>query len=557
MILGIDVGGTHTDAVLINGTTVIKTAKVPTDLSNLFNSFLRATDTILSRVEEHHLDRIVLSTTISTNAVIQGKIDPVGMIISCGPGCAASSLLLPRHTVFVSGSIDHRGQEIEPVDSREITAASKHFSTRGIHHLGIVGKFSTRNPVHEYMIGDALQGEYDHISLGHRMSGNLNFPRRIATTYLNAAMWRLYNSFVDNVRSFARHRSITAPIYILKADGGTFEISQSARYPVGTILSGPAASIMGIMALSPITQDAVALDIGGTTTDIAVFAKGVPLLEPRGVTIEGHKTLIRGLRTASIGIGGDSILSYVNGTVIVGPGRAGPAAAFGGPSPTPTDAMIVLGYSTAGDRRTAVASLATLDPSGHTTPSELAELTFAAVIKGVSEAVSSMVAAINNEPVYTVHELLAGENISPEAAYIVGGPAREIAPHIEKGLGLPCVVPRNAEVANAVGAALARTTAELTLRADTEKQTLTIVEEGVQTPITKRFTHDIGVDICRDKLRERALKMGSYREDIQIELTEDQTFSMVRDGYVAGKNIRLKAQIKPGLITRTEESNIA
>jgi len=554
MILGIDVGGTHTDAVLINGATVVKTAKVPTDLSNLFNSFLRVTDTILSENEQRHLDRIVLSTTISTNAVIQGKTDPVGMIISSGPGCAVSSLSLPENTVFVSGSIDHRGQEIEPIDCREINAANRHFSAHDIRHLGIVGKFSTRNPTHEYVIGDALQAGYDHISLGHRMSGNLNFPRRIATTYLNAAMWRLYNSFVDNVRTFAQHRSITAPIYILKADGGTFEIGQSARYPVGTILSGPAASIMGIMALSPITRDAVALDIGGTTTDIAIFAKGVPLLEPRGVTIEGHKTLIRGLRTTSIGIGGDSILSYVDGTVVVGPERAGPAAAFGGPSPTPTDAMIVLGYSTTGDRRAAATSLATLDPSGRTSPSAIAEQAFATVIKAISETVSTMIATINNEPVYTVHDLLTGEKISPEAVYIVGGPAREIAPHIEKALGLPCLVPRNAEVANAVGAALARTTAELTLRADTEKRTLTVVEEGVQTPITKRFTRDIGVDICRDKLRERALKMGSSHEDIQIELTEDQTFTMVRDGYVAGKNIRLKAQIKPGLIAQAEET---
>ena len=115
------------------------------------------------------------------------------------------------------------------------------------------------------------------------------------------------------------------PVYILKADGGTILIDQSLPYSAQTIHSGPAASIMGVLATAGIKDDAVALDIGGTTTDISVFADGAPLLEPSGVTIGGRKTLIRGLYTKSIGIGGDSVVRVKEGNLFVGPRREGPA----------------------------------------------------------------------------------------------------------------------------------------------------------------------------------------------------------------------------------------
>jgi N-methylhydantoinase A/oxoprolinase/acetone carboxylase beta subunit len=119
---------------------------------------------------------------------------------------------------------------------------------------------------------------------------------------------------------------------------------------------------MGILSMTPNNKDdAIALDIGGTTTDIAVFAEGVPLLEAFGVTMEGHKTLIRGLRSKPVGIGGDSIVRFEEGQLRIGPQREGPAAAFDGPYPPPTDAMIVLGLTDIGNRskaETAIQSVA-------------------------------------------------------------------------------------------------------------------------------------------------------------------------------------------------------
>ena len=152
-----------------------------------------------------------------------------------------------------------------------------------------------------------LQNDSRKISLGHTLSGQLNFPRRIATTYLNAAIHEIYQGFVRDVQEFIQKFGLNIPVYILKADGGTILIDQSLDCPVQTIHSGPAAGIMGVLATTRMKEDAVALDIGGTTTDISVFADGVPLLEPSGVEINGRKTLIRGLYTKSIGVGGVGI----------------------------------------------------------------------------------------------------------------------------------------------------------------------------------------------------------------------------------------------------------
>jgi len=549
MILGIDVGGTHTDAVLLNDRfEVVESAKVLTNPDNLIDSFREATSRILNGENLKNLERIVLSTTMSTNAIVQNRVDRVGMILAGGPGLAPEMLRINEDVHFISGYVSHRGLEVAGIDDGEVLEAAERLKAKGIRHGGIVGKFSTRNPGLELRIGDLIEKDFDHLSFGHRMSGNLNFPRRIATTYLNAAIWRIYNRFVDGILRFVEEIRATAPVYILKADGGTSEIRQSAKYPVGTILSGPAASIMGILSLENGKQDAIALDIGGTTTDIALFADGVPLLEPFGVTIEGRKTLVRGLRTRSIGVGGDSRVRWEKGELRIGPERDGPAMAFGGPFPTPTDAMILLGLTKIGNRNKAREAMALLAEEAKTTPDETARIVYEKACRMIAGAVREVLEEINNKPVYTIHEILEGKTIDPKILYVVGGPAGAMAPKIGDLLSCPSRLPEYSEVANAIGTALARTTTEITLLADTEKKILTIVEEGVQQSIPGRFSREDALFICRERLLERALKMGAREEDLVMEIIEDQEFNMVRNFYTTGKNIRIKAQIKPGLI---------
>jgi N-methylhydantoinase A len=549
MILGIDVGGTHTDAVLIDHFTIRKKAKVLTDEKNLLASLLAVTTELVDEETIGSLERVVLSTTISTNAIVQNKVDRVGMMVVSGPGLPPSLLAAPEETHYLSGYVNHRGIQVEEIDREEAERIGAQFRAAGIEHCGIVGKFSPRNPQQENKLKALVDHGLHHVSLGHRLSGHLNFPRRIATTYLNEAVWERYRHFVGEVLRFVRERRIDVPIYILKADGGTFDIEQSVEFPVQTILSGPAASVMGILTMTGCSEDAIALDIGGTTTDIAVFADGVPLLEPFGVTIEGRKTLIRGLRTKSVGIGGDSVVFLRAGELLIGPEREGPAAAFGGPFPTPTDAMIVLGLTAIGDRERAAASLRPIAEAMHRPVDEVAGLIFRRTCGAIAAHVRAVTEEINNQPVYTIHEMLEGKRLTPRVLYVVGGPAEPLAAELGRLLKCEPRIPRHAEVANAVGAALARTTAELTIHADTERRLLTIAEEGFQCTIPPGFTSKDAIRIGTEKLREKARGIGAAEADMDIEVVEFQEFNMVREYQTAGKNIRVKVQIKPGAIS--------
>jgi len=549
MILGIDVGGTHTDAVLVDNFLIKKKTKVRTDISNITASLLDAARKMITGENIKRIRRIVLSTTISTNAIVQGKTDRVGMIMLNGPGLAPQMLNTGKDSFFISGYINHRGIPIQPLNKKEIKDVGAFFGEEMISQIGVVGKFSPRNPQHELNVAAILDDRQRNFSLGHRFSGQLNFPRRIATTYINAAVHNIYQGFVQRVQQFLQEIQMNVPVYILKADGGTILINQSSAYSVLTIHSGPAASIMGVLATADIKEDAVALDIGGTTTDISVFAEGVPLLEASGVAIGGQKTLIRGLYTKSIGIGGDSAAWIKNGNLFVGPEREGPAAALGGAFPTPTDAMIVLGLAAIGDKQKAVDAIQRLGSQLNTDTVATARMIMDKTITVIADTVRRILEEVNNKPVYTIHDFLEGKTIRPRILYVVGGPAAAIAPGVAALLGYPYKIPEHSEVANALGAALARTTAEINVLADTEKGELTISEEGLVKKIPRNFSLRGVIEAGREALRDRALKMGANLNELEMEVTEEQEFNMIREFHTTGKNIRVKIQIKPGLIT--------
>lgn len=552
MILGIDVGGTHTDAVLVQNFQLIKKAKVLTDQTNIMASLLEAADRLISDNYTNDIKRIVLSTTISTNAIVQNKTNRVAMVLLSGPGLSPTTLNLGKDTYFVKGYVNHRGIPVKNVNSRQIADISHEISENSIQQIGIVGKFSSRNPQQELDTAELLQEDSRNISLGHTLSGQLNFPRRIATTYLNAAIYDIYRGFVQDVQKFVAKIGLSVPVYILKADGGTILIDQSLDCPVQTIHSGPAAGIMGVLATACIREDAVALDIGGTTTDISVFADGVPLLEPTGVSISGRKTLIRGLYTKSIGVGGDSVVRIEKGDILIGPQREGPAAALDGPFPTPTDAMIVEGIVHFGDYQKAQNAIALIAKKLHMSVQDAARAIVEKTAAMISDNVRQILVEINNKPVYTIHELLEGKIIRPQMLYVAGGPAA-IAPVIAQNLGYPYSIPEHSEVSNALGVAVARTTAEITILADTEKRELIVSEEGCVQSVPRSFSKADAVEIGKKALYEKAVRMGARPQDIIMEVTESQEFNMIRDFCTTGKNIRVKVQIKPGLISSGTE----
>lgn len=548
MILGIDVGGTHTDSVLMQDRNIIRKSKVLTDKNDILGCVMRATQAVVTPDDIKKLKRIVLSTTISTNAVAQNQLEPVGLIVMNGPGVSPKDLPLSDKAHFIAGYMNHRGIEAEAVNEDELAALKEQFAKDRIDNLAVIGKFSTRNPVHEQEVSAFFADQAAHVSLGHHQSGVLNFPRRIATTYLNSAIWRLHSRMIDQLESYLHELGADVPLFILKADGGTIGVKQSRLYPVQTILSGPAATIMGVLPFVSSTGDSVSIDIGGTTTDIALFADGAPLLEPKGVEIEGHKTLIRGLLTHSMALGGDSHVQVVDGKLQIGPERKGAAMAFDGPVPTPTDALIVLGRATIGDKTKALRAMESLAAALKQTPEQIAQAVIDAMCASIAAKVRQMIAEVNSKPVYTIHELLEGKTLNPQQLIAVGGPAPYVAKQVGELLGMPAVVPNNSEVINATGAATARTTVELNLLADTESQELTFAEDGRKMQISSRTTVDDVVDIGRERLIEIAKAAGAQDEDLEVEVADCQSFNVIHGYSTTGKNIRVRLQIKPGLI---------
>lgn len=549
MILGIDVGGTHTDSVLMQNGKILRKSKVMTDKSDLLKSVMNATRAVTQPQDIKQLRRIVLSTTMTTNAVAQNQLDPVGLVVMSGPGVAHSELPLSDKAMFVRGYMNHRGLEAEGVDEDEIRALKAGFAKQGIKQIGVIGKFSTRSPAHEQIVQALLDDQAEHVTLGHQLSGELSFPRRISTAYLNEAVWRLHSGMADQLQTYLRElgADIQVPLYILKADGGTIDVEQSRHFPVQTILSGPAATIMGVLPYVPTGHDSVSIDVGGTTTDIALFADGAPLLEPKGVQIEEHKTLIRGLLTHSIAIGGDSHVRVEDGKLLIGPERKGSAMAFDGPVPTPTDAMIVLGLADIGNKEKATAAIAAVAKDLGKPLQETAQAIMDLACATIAAKVRSMIAEVNSKPVYTIHEMLEGKVLAPVDAIVVGGPAPYMAKQVGELLGMATIVPGDSDVINASGAAMARTTVELTLMADTEERLMSVAEEGVVTDIPRGFSMDDLIEIGREKLENIARIAGAPAEDIEIEVADSQSFNVIRNGSTTGKNFRVRLQIKPGL----------
>ena len=164
MILGIDVGGTHTDAVLVENFLVKKKVKVITDNDNIMSSLLAAANEILPRKNINDIKRIVLSTTISTNAIVQNNIDRVGMILLNGPGLSPQTLNPGKDSFFARGYVNHRGISIQPINEGEINAIGEYFLQENIQQIGVVGKFSTRNPQLELAVARMLEHSGRHFS---------------------------------------------------------------------------------------------------------------------------------------------------------------------------------------------------------------------------------------------------------------------------------------------------------------------------------------------------------------------------------------------------------
>jgi N-methylhydantoinase A len=561
MLIGIDVGGTTTDAVLIRNGEVYSTAKVSTDPGNLLSSLLEALDAISRDIPPEQLERVVFSTTVITNLIAEGKTDRVAMLLIPGPGINPTSYTFPD-SFYLKGAMDYRGREIQPLDEAEIRKTVGLIRELGFSRAAVVSKFGQRNPSHELRIEEIFREVYPDckLELGHKVSGKLNFPRRIATTMLASATRESYQEFVEKIRKALEERNIRAPVYILKADGGTLPVEKSIEFPVETIFSGPAASTIGALALTPEGETSVVADIGGTTTDLALILSGKPLLASKGAKLGGFLTQVRAFSVRSIAVGGDSVVRVKNsnsGTklITIGPDRAGPAYCMGGEETTPTDALKVLELIDVGNPERAREAIKAIASSLGKSEIETASLIVDKATQIIAEAVNEMFLEWEQEPAYRIWEVLQEKKARPENVVGIGGGARGLIAEIAKKLDAKPVIPEYAEVGNAIGAAVARPTLTLNLRIDTERKVYSVAEEGeiVSLNVTdignfNRMGSDEAEALAAKLLRERAENYGISEYAAEAEIVNSEVFNIVSGWSTVGRLFDVNMQIPAGLI---------
>ncbi|SNV59220.1 hydantoinase/oxoprolinase family protein [Veillonella rodentium] len=550
MLLGLDVGGTFTDAVIIEGHRVIASAKARTTKDNLMDGIGAALDAVLQSLRTHaaktgeddsvmkSIEQVTLSTTVVTNTIVEHKEKPVDLYVITGPGMNVDHSF-PVRPQYIKGYTDHRGIVVE-------TSVVDISANRHKHNLAAVSaKFGVRNPQEELFVANQLKPHYDVISTGSSLSGSLNFPRRTISAYFNSAVTPVFTSFKMSVEEALRKRNITAPLYILKADGGSLPIAHMKSRPVETVFTGPAATVLGLYALRAVGDShTVALDIGGTTTDISLWKQGRPLMTKNGVSIREYPSAVRSFAVTSVGIGGESVVRIEDGGLTVGPERVGPSAALGGKEPTLGDALIVSGFARYGDVKLAEESIRALDSSCPV--EESAQKIIHTALQTIQCGIEDVVAAENKRPVYVVADIVNPDLFKPAQLVVVGGTASSLGESIGTYLNLPVTIPDNAAVANAIGAAVALSTIEITVHVDTKRRMLVVPELGIkEANCTLRRGDDV-VDYAKTLLYAEADRLGlNHHQDVEIISLED--FPVVEGWRSLERLITVKVQLEAGV----------
>ena len=565
MLLGLDVGGTFTDAVIIDAHRVVATAKRRTTKDNLMNGIGEALDAVLEGYDTSNIEQVTLSTTVVTNTIVEAKEQVVDLYVITGPGRNVDDIF-PVEPIYLQGYTDHRGIVVERTPADAVRGIANMVQARsGTDLAAVSAKFGVRNPQEELSITEELKNTYLTISNGSLLSGSLNFPRRTISAYFNSAVTPVFTAFKKNVEDALSARNILAPLHILKADGGSLPMEHMVSRPVETAFTGPAATVLGLSALGVIgNKHTVALDIGGTTTDISLWKHGKPLMTKNGVSIREYPSAVRSFAVTSVGIGGESVIRLKNGNLTVGPERVGPSVALGGIEPTLGDALIVLGHANYGDFNLASRALqdladaiqATLRSNNVNTSnnqltliktaSDVARLIVEKALQTIQHGINEVVKVENKRPIYVVADIVNPDVFVPEHIVVVGGTAPSLGPSIGEYLELPVTIPENAAVANAIGAALALSTIELTVHVDTKRRLLVIPELGVkQQKCTLKRAEQV-VERAKETLSEEAIRLGLDTVQ-EIEVISIEDFPVVEGWQSMERLITVKVQLAAGV----------
>jgi N-methylhydantoinase A/acetone carboxylase, beta subunit len=320
--LGIDAGGTYTDAVIVRGSD-----GMIVDAKKSFTTYPyieQAIKNVLDELDQNYLKDVNLvsvSTTLSTNALLENTGKPVGLILV---GEQPKDKNYPAESVvFVSGGHDTNGEEEYPLD----TEAVKNYVERSkewVSAYAVSAYFGTRNPEHELKVKNIIHTMIDlPVVCGHELSQELGVYERAVTSVLNAQLIPVTYQFVNAVVSDIKKRGINARILMLKCDGSVYNIEDALEKPIETIFSGPAASILGASYLSQVDTCAV-IDVGGTSTDVAAIKDGIPQISSEGCIVGGWMTRVKAMKMETSALGGDSHVWVNDKRVHIGPRRVIP-----------------------------------------------------------------------------------------------------------------------------------------------------------------------------------------------------------------------------------------
>ncbi len=506
--LGIDVGGTNTDAVLIDEKLQVVASVKRHTTPDAYDGILAAVEAVLkeSGIDRSEIGQAMLGTTQCTNAIVERKhLAPIGILRIGAPATlgippmidwAEDLQAIAVETAIIGGGFEYDGKELAPFDEAQARSFFEKLKEKGVKSVAISCVFSTVRNDHEKRAAALcreIMGDEVHISISSEI-GSMGLIERENATILNAALYQVAETFTNGfARSLQKQGVDNADVYLSQNDGTLMTMEYARRYPILTIACGPTNSIRGASYLSKL-QNAIVIDVGGTTTDLGVIQNGFPRESSVAVTIGGVRTNFRMPDVISIGLGGGSIVrEHADGTVTVGPDSVGyeiteKALVFGGDVCTATDIAVRLGMTELGDT-SKVAHLSR----------EFAEKAMAAITELVEDAVDAM--KVSSEDVDIV--LVGGGSI--------------VLPEKLKGAGT-VVKPAIGGVANAIGSAISKVSGNY--------------EKLVDYLVTPR---EQALEEAKKEAIELAVEAGAVRETVEIIDMEDVPLQ-----YYPGNTNRVK-----------------
>lgn len=508
--LGIDVGGTNTDAVLIDeNLQVVADIKHPTS-GDIYDGILGALRKVLaeSGVDRSQIGQAMLGTTQCTNAIVERKnLAKIGILRIGAPATmgiepmvdwAEDICQIAVGKTIIGGGYEYDGKEIAPLDE---VAAIRFFSEmkeKGVQSIAISCAFSTVRNDHELRAAELcrqVMGEDVHVSISSEI-GSMGLIERENATILNAALWQVAERFTEGfAKSLAEEGIENAAIYLSQNDGTLMTVDYARRYPILTVACGPTNSIRGASYLSNL-KNAIVIDVGGTTTDLGVIQNGFPRESSVAVTIGGVRTNFRMPDVISIGLGGGSIVrERPDGTVTVGPDSVGyeiteKALVFGGNVMTATDIAVRLGMVSLGDPSLAAEI-----------PLPLAQKAMEAIRELTEDAIDAM--KVSNEDIDVI--LVGGGSI--------------ILPDALAGAST-VLKPDHFGCANAIGSAISK------------------VSGTVEKLISyDELPREEALEQARQEAIDMAVQSGAIRDTVEIIEVEDVPLA-----YYAGNTNRVKVK---------------